>query len=41
MDFYDYIYEQYLKDLESGETNLTWEEYLEYVLNNEGGVYTL
>lgn len=39
MDFYDFLYEQYLKDIENKETNLTWEEYLEYSLNNEGGVY--
>lgn len=32
MDFYDFLYEQYLKDVENKETNLTWEEYLEYCL---------
>jgi hypothetical protein len=32
MDFIDFLYEQYLKDIEKKETNLTWDEYYEYCM---------
>jgi hypothetical protein len=38
MDFYDLLYKEYLKDLENGKTNLDWDEYLYYCLNNQDGV---
>lgn len=37
MTYEDFIYEQYLKDLENNETNLTFDEYLYYIENNENG----
>lgn len=41
MDYEDFMYEEYLKDLENGETNLTFEEWLYYMENNINGVCVL
>lgn len=38
MDYYDYMYEEYLKDVESKKTNLSFEEWLYYIENNVDGV---
>lgn len=35
MDYVDFLYQQYLKDLENKETNLTWDEYYNYCIEEE------
>ncbi len=41
MDFRDFVYRQWEKDVEDKKTNLDFEEYYYYTLYNENGICIL